>query len=118
MRQFSADFFQDASAEFEAVSKHAQGVLAHLLAGKEFRCRHGKVQANLDFARGERNAEVKIGEQQPPLRMLGGGTRIQKPGARSGGICMEQLQQLLFEVPEVEQRFFGDVESSQGNDVS
>ena len=62
MGEFGGDVGQDAGAEVEDLAQHTQSVFAHFLAVEQFGERIGKVQTGLDFAAGERHAEIVIGE--------------------------------------------------------
>ena len=116
--EFGGDGGKDAGADLEAFAQDAQGVLAHVMTGKELGGRIGEVQTGLKLTAGERNTEIMIGQEQAALRVRGRAARIEKPSGRANGINMQQLQEFLFELPEIAQRFLSDVERAEGDDAA
>jgi hypothetical protein len=114
--EFGGELGEDALVHGEVFGKHAESVFAHFLAGEEFGQGLGEVEAKLDDAGGQRHPEIVVAEEQPAFRMTGLATGIEEPGGRAGGIHVQQLQELLFEVPEVAEGVLGDIEGAQADD--
>ena len=110
---FIVHFRLNASEVFKVFPQHPECVLTHFATCEKLWQRVGEVQSKLESLGPQRNAEIVICQKQAALGISHLTARVQKPRLLAGGIYMKQLQQLLFEMPEITQRRFRNVEHSQ-----
>ena len=70
-------------------------------AGEKFWRASGEVEAELETATADVHADIVIGQEQAALRVRGGAAGIEEPSGRASGIGMEQLEELLLDLPEL-----------------
>ena len=102
-RTFGLNLSADAGLELDVFSENPQRILAHLSATKQLRNTHREVQPGLQHARVDFDSQIMVGQQQSPAHVRGLTAGIEKPGGRTRGIHMQQLQEFLLQVPEVAQ---------------
>jgi len=106
----------DAGLEWNDRVEHAEGVFAHFGACEKLRCFFGEVQAELESVRRDGDTDVVIGQKQPAVAAGDGAAGVEEPGFGAGGINVQELEQLFFELPEAEQAFLRDTEGAQINE--
>jgi len=104
MRELGGHVGEDARAKFDAFAQDTQGVLSHLLTGKQFGQRIGEIQAGLNFTSSERNAEIVIRQKQAAFRVRSRAAGIQKPGTRACGIHQEWVRRKSHPPTQTEER--------------
>ena len=70
-------------------------------------------QAELQHPGRNGNAKIVIREQKATLAVCGLAAGIEKPRRRPGRVNMEQGEELLFEMPETEQRLLADAKGAE-----
>lgn len=109
-----ADYIaDDAVALFEIEIENAERVLAHFFACEKFLFSLAEIQSGLDFLSHKRHAEIEVRQQQPALPVFRKAAGVEKPCGRSGRIDIEQLEKLLFQRPQREERVLADANRAE-----
>jgi hypothetical protein len=95
------------------VVEDAEGVLAHFLASKEFGRGGGEVEAELDGAGRDGDADVVVGQEQAAIAAGDGATGIEEPGLGTGGVNVQELEELLFEMPQAQETVLADADGAE-----
>ena len=99
--------------EISIVGEDTEGVLSHFRAGEKFRRGFGEIELGLNLLAMDLDCHFEVRQEQAVPGTLGGTAGVQKPSGGTSGVGVQELQQLLLDVPEIPQGLLSDRERTQ-----